>query len=108
MAIVNSWSVREFANLKGRMQLAGPFKDSETQETYHSLAFTHPSNTVIDPNTGNERPEICFVSFARSLGELTAQQVGQMHRDLQIVLNDEGRYSICKKGESSWQDIVLI
>lgn len=107
MAIVNSWSVQAFANLKGRMQLAGPFTDAQTQETYHSLAFTHPTNTVIDPVTGNERPEICFVSFSRNLGELTAQQVGQMHRDLQIVENEEGRYSICKKGESSWQDIVL-
>jgi hypothetical protein len=107
MAIVNSWSVSDFAQMKGRMQLAGPFTDSETQETYHSLAFTHPSNTVIDPNTGNERPEICFVSFSRNLGELTAEQVGRMHRDLQIVENEEGRFSICKKGESTWQDIVL-
>lgn len=106
MAIVNSWSVSEFANLKGRMQLAGPFTDAQTQETYHSLAFTHPTNTVMDAE-GRERPEICFVSFSRNLGELTAQQVGQMHRDLQIVQNEEGRYSICKKGESSWQDIVL-
>ena len=107
MAIVNSWSVQEFANLKGRMQLAGPFTNNETGETFNCLAFTHPTEKSIDPNTGAERPSVCFVSFARSIGSLTAQQVGAQHRDLQIVLNDEGNYSLCKKGESTWQDIVL-
>lgn len=107
MAIVNSWSVSDFAQMKGKMQLAGPFHDDVNNEDYHSLAFTHPTKKNIDPKTGNERPEVCFVSFSRNLGELTAEQVGKMHRDLQIVENEEGRFSICKKGESSWQDIVL-
>lgn len=102
MAIVNSWSVKGFRNERGAMKIAGPFVNSETGETYKSLAFEHPTK-----KDDQGRNEVCFVSFSKKLGELNAEQLKARHQDLQIVENEEGRFSICEKGESSWVEVDI-
>lgn len=100
--ILNSWSLLAFAKSHGKMKVASLSKtdDQGNTRTWKSCVFENPSD-------GN----LCFVSFSRNLGELSPRQISEQKSDLQVVkcLTKEGNemYSLCRKGESSWQDVDL-
>lgn len=98
--IKESWSLISFAQSHGKMQL-GSFVNEDTGETWKSCIFT-------DPTSGNRT----FVSFSRNLGELSAKEIKEQKDDLQVVQCEtkEGNemYSLCKKGQNSWEDIDLL
>lgn len=100
--IKRSWSFLAFARMKGKPQL-GTFKN-EAGESFKSVVFTDESNPDNQTNK-------VFVAFSRKLGELTAHEISERKNDLQVVecLTEEGKtmYSLCNKGENSWEDIAI-
>ena len=100
--IKKSWSFMAFARMKGKPQL-GKFTN-EAGESFKSVVFTD------ETNPDNETNKV-FVSFSRSLGELTAREISERKNDLQVVecLTEKGKpmYSLCNKGENSWEDIDI-
>lgn len=100
--IKKSWSFLAFARMKGKPQL-GTFKN-EAGESFKSVVFTDESNPDNQTNK-------VFVAFSRNLGELSASEISARKNDLQVVecLTQEGKtmYSLCNKGENSWEDITI-
>lgn len=92
MAVINSYSWSEFKRLKGTPKYASGLVNSETGEEFTALAFEHPEKK--DAN-------LCFVSFAQKLGVLTPSQLASQVSELQIVENEQGRYTLCHKGEGN-------
>ena len=95
LGIKNSWSLLAFAQAHGKMQV-GKFANKETGESFSSCVFTNPNDQ-----------SLCFVSFSSKLGELTPQQIVKDKYDLQVVELESGNYSLCRKGENSWEDVNL-
>lgn len=101
--IKNSWSLLDFARSHGRMKIA-PFArkndEGKVVETWKSCVFENPNTKAL-----------CFVSFSRKLGELTPVQIKKQLSDLQVVecsnAQGEQMFSLCRKGESSWEDVDL-
>lgn len=93
MAIVNSWSIDEFKNLKGSDVRRKEFMNKETGELFESLCFFSPSGGLT------------LVGFSSKLGTLTDAQIRAQKKDLQITELDSGTYKLCKKGEldDSWK-----
>lgn len=104
--IKNSWSFMAFARMKGRPQLGTFVKEDQdgNKQSFKSVVFTDESN----PDSKTNK---VFVAFSRNLGELTAKQISDRKHDLQVVecLTAEGNtmYSLCNKGENSWEDIAI-
>lgn len=73
----------------------GAFVNKETGESFKSCIFTDAE--------GNR----CFVSFSSKLGELTPAQIAAQKHDLQVVTMDSNTHILCKRGESSWEDVDL-
>lgn len=84
-----------FARSHGKMQL-GEFVNGETGEMFKSCIFTNP----VDQSK-------TFVAFSSKMGELTGKQIVSMKDDLQVVQLESGNYSLCKKGQNTWEDIDL-
>ena len=93
--IKESWSLISFARSHGKMQV-GQFTNKETGEIFSSCIFT-------DPQTESRT----FVAFSSHLGTLTPAEIAAQYADLQVVQLESGNYSLCKKGENSWQDVAL-
>ena len=93
--IKESWSLLSFARSHGKMQV-GQFTNKETGEIFSSCIFT-------DPQTESRT----FVAFSSHLGTLTPAEIAAQYADLQVVQLESGNYSLCKKGENSWQDVAL-
>lgn len=93
--IINSWSLVSFARSHGRMKIA-PFVNKDTGESFTSCAFVDGTGSV---NT--------LVAFSSNLGELNAKQIIQQKDDLQVVELSNGKFKLCKKGSSSWEDVDL-
>lgn len=93
--IKNSWSLLAFAQAHGKMQV-GQFTNKETGEIFKSTIFTNPQD-------GSR----CFVAFSGNMGELTPQEIAANYKDLQVVQLESGNYSLCKRGENSWEDVAL-
>lgn len=91
--IINSASLIEFKGTR-RMQI-GAFVNKESGDTFKSCIFTDASG------------DRCFVAFSSKLGELSANQIVAMKDDLQVVTMDSGSNILCKKGESTWEDVAL-
>ena len=91
-----------FARMKGKPQL-GTFTN-QAGESFKSVVFTDESNPDNQTNK-------VFVAFSRKLGELSASEISSRKNDLQVVecLTEEGKtmYSLCNKGENSWEDIAI-
>lgn len=102
MAIVNNYSWKSFKELKGTPKYATGLINSETGEEFTALAFEHPSE-----RDANNKPALCFVSFSQKLGVLTPKQLASQVADLQIVENENGRFTLCHKGESEggWETL---
>lgn len=98
--IVDSWSLISFAQSHGKMQV-GNFQtvDEQTGEIKHfkSCVFTDP----------NDSTKHTFVSFSSKLGELTPRQISEQKDNLQVAELAGGHYSLCKKGENAWEDVML-
>lgn len=93
--IANSWSLIAFAKLNGRPKLAD-FVNGETGEAFKSVAFVDGADNVN-----------CLVGFSQNLGELSVPEIIRRKDELRVVQLNSGTYKLCKKGESSWQDIDL-
>ena len=68
-------------------------------DSWKSCAFQAPDGGVT------------FVSFSPKLGELTPQEISSRRNELQVVecTTKAGNkmFSLCKKGEDSWEDVDL-
>lgn len=93
--IKNSWSLVAFARTNGKMKVA-PFVNSETGEAFKSCMFVDEDGNVTK-----------LVNFSSKLGELTPQQIASQKNELQVVELDNGRFKLCKKGESNWEEVDL-
>ena len=96
MAIVNNYSWASFKSLMGTPKYAKGLINSETGEEFTALAFEHPTK-----RDANNKPALCFVSFSQKLGVLTPSQLASQVSELQIVENEQGRYTLCHKGEGT-------
>lgn len=96
MAIVNNYSWASFKSLMGTPKYAKGLINSETGEEFTALAFEHPTK-----RDANNKPALCFVSFSQKLGVLTPSQLASQVAELQIVENEQGRYTLCHKGENT-------
>lgn len=95
--IINNYSWSEFKSLKGnKVKYATGLVNSETGDTFTALAF---ENANIKDNLG--RPQVCFVSFSKKLGTLTPNQLASQVSDLQIVEDENHRFTLCHKGEGN-------
>lgn len=94
VGIKNSWSLLAFARMKGKMQV-GNFVNKETGEAFKSTIFT---------DTDGNR---CFVAFSSKLGELSPSEIVAQKDNLQVVQLESGNYSLCRKGENTWEDVAL-
>lgn len=96
--IKNSWSLLDFAREFGKKMQVGSFVNKETGETWKSCIFSD----------GDKRT---FVSFSPNLGELTPAEIKEQKDDLQVVecttKNGDDMFSLCKKGQNSWEDVDL-
>lgn len=90
--IVNSWSLREFRAMKGKM-LQGNFTNKESGENFNSLVFEHP----VDKS-------LTFVNYSSRMGELTKEEIRGMRDELQVVKLSSGTYKLCKRGENGFDD----
>ena len=108
--IKNSWSLLAFAKAHGKMQVTGErtFVNSETGEefTSKSCAFVHPTEVETMPD-GTQRNKVCFVAFSSNLGELSPSEIAARKDELNVVEFNNGHYSLCARGTSSWQDVDL-
>lgn len=97
--IKNSWSLINFAKMKGRMQV-GQFNNQETGDSWKSCIFTNP-----------ESGERTFVSFSRNLGEMTPKEIADQKEELQVVecttADGNEMFALCKAGQNAWEDVDL-
>lgn len=91
VGIAQSWALLAFA--AGKQMQLGTFEGTDGQ--FKSLIFTESDGSR------------CFVGFSSNLGELTSSEIIAQKHDLQVVKLDSGSYKLCRKGNSSWEDITL-
>lgn len=89
MAITNSWSLVAFAKLKGNPTVAPAkeFTNKETGETFFasSVWFRNPQTN-----------EVTFCNFAKSLGSLSPKEIVERKEFLQVVQDEEGKFTLCE------------
>lgn len=100
--IINSWSLVAFAHSHGKMKIVPCIKRDEqgnVVDSWKSCAFQAPNGGIT------------FVSFSPKLGELTPKEISNRRDELQVVecTTKAGNqmFSLCKKGENSWEDVDL-
>lgn len=94
-SIMNSWTLMEFARRFARVQVTNKLTNRETGEEFTTMAFTDALGGVT------------FVGFSSKLGELTAKQIAAQKDELYVVELESGALKLCKRGESSWEDVDL-
>lgn len=91
--IKDSITFRNFVKSNGNPKLTtNEIVDTETGELKQVKSLYFPQSNL-------------FVGFSRKLGELTYSQMVQKFDDLQVVLRENGRYSLCNKGVIEGQDL---
>ena len=93
--IKQSWSLMEFAKAHGKMQV-GEFKDKETGAIFKACIFTNP-------NDGTRT----FVAFSTKLGELTPKEIAAQKNELYVAQLKSGNFSLYKKRNNDWENVVL-
>lgn len=98
--IHTSYSLLAFARKFGPVMQIGSFTNQKSGDQFKSCIFTQPDETHT------------FVGFSSNLGELTPAEIASRKNDLQVVEfepDEEGKvhYSLCKKGQNSWQTVDL-
>ena len=100
--ISDSWSLRDFRNKMGKMQIGKFAKaDEATGEVkeFVSCVFT-------DPNNPNQQTNKTFVAFSSKLGNMSAKEIVNNVDNLQVVkLQKSGSYVLCHKGANTWEDV---
>ncbi len=91
---MKSWPFIQFIKSFIRLQ-RGQFTNKETGEIFSSLILTAKDGSHV------------FLGFSSNMGELTNQELKSQKDDLQVVQLESGSYKLCRKGESSWEDIDL-
>ena len=77
--IFNSWKLRDFISLKGKMSVA-PFVRQSTGETFKSVLF-------------RKEGAVCFCSFSEKLGELTPAEIKEKADKLYVhQMKESGNY----------------
>jgi hypothetical protein len=100
--ISESWSLRDFRNMKGKMQIGKFAKADET--TGEVREFT--SCVFTDPNNPNQQTNKTFVAFSSKLGTMSAKEIVNDVDNLQVVkLQESGSFVLCKKGANTWEDV---
>ena len=92
--IKNSWSLIAFARQFGPKMQVGEFVNKETGEDFKSCIFTN----------GETRT---FVAFSSKMRPLSPREIAAKKNELQVVQLESGHYSLCKQGESTWEEIDL-
>lgn len=91
--IKDSITFRNFVKSNGNPKLTtNEIVDTETGELKQVKSLYFPQSNL-------------FVGFSRKLGELTYSQMVQKFDSLQVVLRENGRYSLCNKGVIEGQDL---
>lgn len=93
-SIMNSWSLIAFAKQFGPEMRVGEFTNSQSGEIFRSCAFIKEGVKT-------------WVRFSKNLGELSPREIARRKDDLQVVLLDTGKYSLCSKGENQWELVDL-
>ena len=90
-----SWSLVAFARQYGKMQVGSFINEEGTP--FKSCIFTDAD--------GTKR----FVGFSPKLGVLSPAEIASRKDELQIVLTENGKYKLCKKGNpgETWEDVDL-
>ena len=100
--ISDSWSLRDFRNKMGKMQIGKFTKADETTgevKEFVSCVFT-------DPNNPNQQTNKTFVAFSSKLGTMSAKEIVNDVDNLQVVkLSESGSFVLCKKGANTWEDV---
>ena len=100
--ISDSWSLRDFRNKMGKMQIGKFAKADETTgevREFVSCIFT-------DPNNPNDQTNKTFVAISSKLGISTAKEIKEDVDNLQVVkLSQSGSFVLCKKGANTWEDV---
>lgn len=97
-----SWSLVAFAKDFGSKGVrVGTCTNGSTGEQFSAVAFTASDDTRT------------FVSFSPRLGELTAREIAEQKKDLQVVLCETKKgtemYSLCKQGDAElWGEEVSL
>ena len=93
-AIIQSWSLIEFARKHGKMQV-GTFIHKETKEVFKSCIFTASDGTKT------------YVAFSSKMGELTPKEIALRKDSLRVAQLESGNYSLYEDPEKNWQDVDL-
>ena len=100
--ISDSWSLRDFRNKMGKMQLGKFAKADET--TGEVREFT--SCIFTDPNNPNNQTNKTFVAISSKLGNMSAKEIKENVDNLQgVKLQESGSYVLCHKGANAWEDV---
>jgi len=91
--IKDSWSLVNFARMKGKMKVTNELVNKDTGETFRSCVFDHDGS-------------LTFVNFSSKLGEMSAAEISREKDNLQVVLLESGTYKLCKRGEA-WDEVDL-
>lgn len=99
--IKNSWPLKEFAKIHGKMKI-GTFTNKKPDSPNYGKQFK--SCVFVDPaNSSN----VTFMAFSSKLGELTPQEIVAQKDELQVVELESGNYSLCHRGDAAWTDVDL-
>lgn len=92
--IKNSWSLIAFAKEFGPKMQVGEFVNKETGEDFKSCIFTNGETKT-------------FVAFSSKMGVLSPREIAAKKNELQVVQLESGHYSLCKRGENTWEEVDL-
>lgn len=91
--VTKTWSFLGFCKEFGRPKFA-TCVNGDTGEEFNCLAF--------DKGDG----ELTFCHFGYSTEGMTAREISQQKRDLQVGLNTSGKYTLFKS-EGGWEEIDI-
>ena len=103
VGIKNSWSLIAFRNKYDHIKITDELVNSNTGETFKSLAFT-----------SDDDDNITLVSFAEKCGidsNLSQTKIAELIKknkdNLQVVLLNSGKYKLCTKPKDNWYEVEL-
>lgn len=109
MANLVSYALVAFARENGKMKVVPRRKyvNSQTGEEFESscCAFEHP--TKKDPKQP-ERALLTFVWFSKNLGQLSAKEIAEKQKELQIIKSSKtDAWILCSVGADAWEEVPL-
>lgn len=102
--IAKSWTLIAFKADYDHMKITPEFTNTETGETFKSLAFYND----------DDRENMILVGFSESCGidsslsdAKIVSALRQTKDNLQIVKLKSGSYKLCKQGTDTWTEVEL-